>query len=89
MGTIHCRCGHSFSDGELPCPHEWTLLSEIQLGLALDDIIDLAARDCDFEVLSYHAISSRRLPTYQCPECKRLLVFERGLGEPATSYRPE
>jgi hypothetical protein len=89
MGTIHCPCGRTFSDGAIPCPHEWTLISEGDLFAALDEIEQLdwkaefAGDKADWSIRSRSSIA------YRCPHCERMLVFEDGIDKRATSYRRE
>ncbi len=89
MATIICSGGHSFSDGEIPSPYEWTLISDINLGDALDKIIGQTRAGADIEAQAGVIMSSYGHIAYICPECKRLLVFENGIENPATSYRRE
>lgn len=89
MGTIHCPGGHSFSDGVIPCPYEWNLISDEHLDAALDEIEGL---DWNAEFAGDKAdgaIRGRSHIAYRCPHCERLLVFENGIDKPATSYRRE
>jgi len=89
MGTIHCPGGHTFSDGEIPCPYEYQLLSEAHFMAALDEVEKLdwqaeyAGDKADW------AIRSRSIIAYRCPHCERMLIFENGIDKPATSYRRE
>lgn len=90
MGTIRCACRHLFSDGEIPCPYGWTLISDANLGDATDKIVELTkAGEEDAEVRAEVTMRSYGHFAYICPKCSRLLVFEKGLDRPATSYRRE
>ena len=90
MPTITCPAGHSFSGGQIPCPYEWMLISDENIGRATDQIIELTrAREEDVEARAEVVIRSYGYPAYICPECGRLLVFEDGRDKPATSYRRE
>jgi hypothetical protein len=89
MGTIHCPGGHIFSDGEIPSPFEWQLISEANFEEALSEVealdwkAEFAGDKADW------AFRSRGHTTYRCPHCERILVFEQGIDKPATSYRRE
>ena len=90
MPTITCSAAHSFSAGAIPCPYEWMLISDENIGHALDKIIELTrAGEEDFEVTAEVLIRSYGYPAYICPKCGRLLVFESGRDKPATSYGRE
>ncbi len=89
MATITCHAGHSFSDGEIPSPYAWTLISDVNLEHALDEIIGLAKAGEDADARAEMIMRTYGHPSYICPECKRLLVFENGIANPATSYRRE
>lgn len=89
MATINCPGGHTFSDGELPSPYGWTLISDANLERALDAIIGQAKADEDVDAQAEVIMGSHGLTTYKCPECGRLIVFENGIENPAASYRRE
>ncbi|HEV7694407.1 MAG TPA: hypothetical protein VGO52_26460 [Hyphomonadaceae bacterium] len=89
MTTISCPGGHTFSDGEIPSPYAWELISEANLEEATNEIISLIGKGGDLEADIPYAISVRSHSTYICPECRRLLVFENGLDKPAASYKRE
>ena len=89
MATIKCPAEHIFSDGQVPCPHGWTLISESNFDKALDDLLELARKGGDFDGQAMPILASHGLPSYICPECGRLLVFRNGLDKPATIYKPE
>ena len=89
MGTIHCPGGHTFSDGQIPSPYGWLLMSEEQLELAFNEVVELDPKTEYAGDKMQWAILSRGLVTYRCPHCERLLVFEHGLDKPAASYRRE
>lgn len=89
MATITCPGGHSFSDGQIPSPYAWTLISDANLESALDRIIDRAKAGKDVEAQTGVIMNAYGYPAYICPECERLLVFDKGIENPATSYRRE
>lgn len=89
MATISCPGEHSFSDGLIPSPYAWTLISDVNLERALDRIIEQAKAGEDAEAQAGVIMGSLGYPAYICPECKRLLVFENGIENRATSYRRE
>jgi hypothetical protein len=89
MGTIHCPGGHTFSDGQIPCPYEWKLISDENLDVALDEVENLDWKAEFAGDKADWAIRGRSLITYRCPHCERMLVFEHGIDKPATSYRRE
>jgi hypothetical protein len=90
MATITCPAGHSFSDGQIPSPYEWVLISDENIGRTTDKIIELTRAGADdVEAWAEVVIRSYGYPAYICPECGRLLVFEDGIDKPAASYRRE
>ena len=89
MATIHCPGGHSFSDGEIPSPYAYTLISEGNLEVAVEAIVAGIAAGGNVGDQVDAFIRSNGSSTYICPECGRILVFEKGLENPATSYRRE
>ena len=89
MGTITCPAGHIFSDGQVPSPYGWTLISEANVERAVDDIMKLVESGEEVEAEVTFSIFSHGSHTYICPECGRLLVFDRGLDKPSVSYKRE
>jgi hypothetical protein len=90
MGTILCACGHAFSDGEIPCPHLYLLIPDSAIeNLVEHHLLPACGAGEDAGLHMGHAITSKGIPTYQCPKCGRLLVFTNGLDQPAQGYRPE
>src|SRR5882757_9274917 len=78
MGSIVCPAGHAFSDGLIPSPYAWTLISDEKLFRALDEISAMMRAGKDFDEISTFAKKSHGHQAYICPECGRLLVFEDG-----------
>lgn len=89
MGTISCFCGCSFSDGLVPSPHEWKLISEANLEQAINEIEELDWQAAFAGDKADWAIRDRALPVYKCPHCERMLIFENGLDKQAVSYLRE
>jgi hypothetical protein len=89
MATILCRCGHRFSDGQIPCPHEATLIADATMFDMFDEIFARLRGGADMQAIHDAAgtlITKYGYPAYTCPECKRLLVLENGYDGPAASY---
>jgi hypothetical protein len=89
MGTVTCPAGHSFSDGAIPSPYAWTLISDQNFELFTDKIIELTRAGEDVDAQAASVMKSYGYHAYICPKCGRLLVFEDGLDKPATSYKRE
>ena len=89
MATITCAAGHSFSDGAIPSPFAWTLISDENFERFTDKIIELTRAAEDVDAQAAFVMKSYGYPAYICPECGRLLVFEDGIDKPATSYSRE
>jgi hypothetical protein len=89
MPTIACPGGHIVSDGLIPSPNAWRLISDEKLEDALDEIVAMVKAGEDVDARAASVMSAHSHAAYMCPECGRLLVFENGLDRPATSYRRE
>jgi hypothetical protein len=89
MANISCTCGHVFLDGQIPCPHEYTIIPDANIETLSDSILALIERGGDVEAELGFLISSHGKATYKCPSCKRLLIFENGLNTTATIYKKE
>lgn len=68
MPGMQCRCGAILRYGELPCPIEWRIISDVDFD-AFSGMVD--AEDV------YRAARG----ALRCPECRRLWVFWNGWGE--------
>jgi hypothetical protein len=86
VGTIHCKCGHSFSDGEIPCPYEFHLLHDPAIENLTEKLIDLARNAGDPPVDVAYTLTDAAIYTYKCPYCGRLIVFWEGLQNRGTFY---
>ena len=86
MGTIHCPGGHSFSDADVPSPHEFVLVPDTAIEGTVKNILETVGAGEDIEARVTFGILSAGHVTYRCPICGRLLVFWNGILERATSY---
>jgi len=89
MSTIHCPGGHSFSDGDIPSAHEFTLLADSAIEGLVSAIIAAIREGEDVEARVGYLLLTAGLTTYRCPHCRRLLVFWGGDAQPATAYKLE
>lgn len=76
MPFIMCTCNKKISYSNIPCEHEWLMISDT----AFDRFSNLA----DVEDI-YNAMTH----ILKCPSCKRLWVFWNGFDKPASAYLPE
>jgi hypothetical protein len=88
MGQISCN-GHSFSDGLIPCPYGWKLVSDEKFDAVLNEIVELSKVSCDLELDVVEPFIKHGHQAYICPHCGRLLIFFDGLDNPATIFRRE
>ena len=89
MPSIHCPGGHSFSDGGIPSPYGFLMISEEKEEPLVDSIMETIEQGDDVEAKISYLLPHHAVRAYKCPECGRLLLFENGLSEALTSYRPE
>jgi len=89
MANISCECGHVFSDGQIPCPYEYNLVSDKKGESLTEQIIDVAENEEDIFPKVDYLISQAGTSVYKCPECKGLLVFWNGLEKKASYYKKE
>ena len=75
MPSMTCKCGQKISFGQIPCPDEWLLVSDVQFN-------DFGG-NVDSEEL-YRAFHSM----FRCPQCDRLWVYWDGLAGVPKEYRP-
>ena len=76
MPSIKCRCDEVIHYGEIPCPHEWLLISDVAFSHLSGEV---NAEEVYREMTS----------ALRCPRCGRLWIFWAGYtGEPA-EYVPE
>jgi uncharacterized protein with PIN domain len=76
MPHTFCHCGTRIYYGEIPCPYEWRILSDVEFAKFRGLV--------DAEIL-YLAMQS----FLKCPECSRLLVYWEGFAKLPTVYKPE
>ena len=89
MGNIHCPCGNIFSDGEIPCPHEYSLVPNMVMEELTNTVIETVRRGEDVGANVAYLIMTHGATSYKCPVCGRLLVFWNGITNPAQSFKPE
>jgi hypothetical protein len=87
MGKIFCKCGHSFSDGQIPCSYQYNLIPDIKSEELTEKIIDLVNNSNDIWLNVDYLISDTGIITYKCPVCSGILIFWNGLDNPATYYQ--
>ena len=76
MPSMLCTCGHRISYGEIPCPHQWLIIS--------DTAFDQFSGNVDAE-----KVYKSMLPVLKCTSCERLWIFWEGFGMPASAYKPD
>lgn len=89
MANIRCLCGYVFSDGQLPCPHAYTLISDENIEAVIDGLEGLVVGNNDIDAQAGFLINSKGVNTYKCPSCSRLLIFDKGLTKQASIYKKE
>jgi hypothetical protein len=89
MGKISCKCGHSFSDGQIPCSYQYNLIPDIKSEELTEGIINIVEKNDDVWVRVDYLISDTGLVTYKCPTCNGILIFWNGLENPAVYYKEE
>lgn len=75
MPAIACNCGRRISYGEIPCAHEWLVIS--------DTDFDRLSGHVDVDQIYNTATSLLR-----CPECGRLWIFWKGFDHEPSEYIP-
>ncbi len=73
MPAILCTCGDRISYGEIPCPHEWLFISDVDFDAYEGSV------DCD---VLYRAMKS----FLKCEKCGRLWVFWNGFKHPPEEF---
>lgn len=87
MGVVLCGCGKTFNDGEIPCPHQFNLIADVDLDEVSDAMV-LALNEADdgYVKMQVTMMAGGKV-TYRCPHCHGLLVFWDGLDR-APKYYP-
>jgi hypothetical protein len=65
MPKLQCTCGMVLNYGQIPCPDEWLLISDVEF--------DRYSGSVDVEKV-YAAMKS----LLKCPQCNRLYIFWDG-----------
>ena len=89
MANIHCKCGKSFSDGEIPCKYQYYLIPDAAIQGIGDRVVSIVKSGTEDDDGIEFAIIDPGKIAYECPYCKRLIVFWQGLDEKASSYKLE
>ena len=76
MPAIQCKCGEVLRYGEIPCPIEWLLISDVDY--------DGCSGQIDSEEL-YKKMKS----LLKCASCGRLWVFWNGFDKEVVEYLPQ
>ena len=76
MPYITCRCNKKISYSNIPCEHEWLMIS--------DTAFDSLSSPANIENI-YNSMTH----ILKCPDCNRLWVFWNGFDNPASAYLPE
>jgi hypothetical protein len=82
MPAIMCLCNQRISIGEIPCPHEWLVVSDVIFDKRA--IIDPNS-DKDQSILDY----SDMLHVIKCLNCERLAIFCEGYQNDPVFYKKE
>ena len=89
MATIHCPCGNTFGDGEIPSSYLFAMIPDTALEELVEGHLASACKGDAVADEMYSSIQSVSIPAYRCPHCGRMLLFWEGLDKPARSYREE
>ena len=76
MPKINCKCGNIISYGEIPNPHEWLIISDVEY--------DSFSGSIDSEEL-YKQMKSM----LKCEVCGRIWIFWNGFQSAPTPYFEE
>jgi len=82
MPKVRCACDHVIWLGEIPCPHEWLIISDTRYSSFYDKADDSVKVDIE-------ELYKATLPMVRCSECERLLIFWDGWNGMPTFYRRE
>lgn len=84
MSKTLCKCGEAIVDIESPCPNSFALIPDEKMWPLIQSLATI--RDDDHPTdLAAAAIHTASTLTYECPRCRRLLVFWDGAAA-HTSY---
>jgi hypothetical protein len=84
MSDITCKCGHSFSDGQIPSPYKQFLISDRQVDGLVEQLLSLMKNASDnLGDIIYYTICNTGATVYTCPRCGRLIVFNEKAAEKA------
>jgi predicted RNA-binding Zn-ribbon protein involved in translation (DUF1610 family) len=89
LANIRCPCGEVFSDAEVPSPHLFHLIPNEKVEGLVREIREIEKKGEDVEARIGFVLMSTGRDVYKCPKCGRLLVFEGGGRELASSYSPD
>ncbi len=89
MSTFRCRCGKTFADTEIPCPHAYSLVADTAVERLTEAIIQACQQGDDAEARVVFLLGTGGTSVYQCPHCGRLLVFWDGLQRVPVFYQPD
>lgn len=90
MGNIVCRCGNSFSD-KIPENH-YHLLNELKYEDVVEEFLSLDSnkeKDVERAWMILSEEWGNTIPLFECPFCKRLIVFWNGSSEKGKFYKLE
>jgi hypothetical protein len=87
VANISCSCGNVFSDGQIPCPYEYNLISDEQNEDLTERLVEVVKNEEDVFPKVDYLISRMGVSVYKCPSCGGLLVFWEGLEMEATYYK--
>ncbi|HDN26585.1 MAG TPA: hypothetical protein ENG03_05735 [Thioploca sp.] len=84
MSSITCKCGHSFSDGQIPSPYKQFIISDQQVDGLVEQLLSIlkTASDNLGDTL-YYTICNTGATVYTCQKCGRLIVFNDKASEKA------
>lgn len=90
MGNISCKCGNWFSDKNPE--QEFHLLSQSKYEQVVEEFLSLDSNnetDAEKAWLVLSEEMGNTTTTFECPFCKRLIVFWNGSREKGKFYKPE
>jgi hypothetical protein len=89
VGRIWCSCGHSFSDSDIPCLYQYSLIPDEKIEELTETIIDRVNENEDAEVRVGFLLLDTGCIAYKCPNCSGMLIFWDGHEKKATYYNKQ
>ena len=76
MPKMLCTCDNVIFLHEIPCPHEWRLISDVEYGRLWE------------EHATHEQIADATTLAVKCDECGRLFIYWDGFDKQPTEYVP-